>query len=248
MHDSPAPSTSGWPFTIIAPVFNWFRSLFAPVAIVRECIKNNLQDDLTNLFAQHWVVPGMIILATNAFVLHQVGIEIKSDAVLIALYMLVACGRLVFEAFVLIIMLRLLKLRVQQGLVLVCYTIAVVYAPLFNWLSVPAWIHQHAILGFIKSQNVEVGDLPSYFLNNIQLISERFGPPLSRWGGEISSANWCMNLISGTLVAECISQSGNVARQRVYVAVFLAQVGDVIPTTLMSLAQTFITFSYMHGA
>jgi hypothetical protein len=245
--DNPAPSTTGWPFTIIPPVFNWLRSFFAPVAIVRECIKNNLQDDLTNLFGQYWAVPGMAILATNAFVLHQFGIEIKSDPVLIALYLLVACGRLIFEAFVLVIVLWLLKLRVQQGLVLVCYTIAVVYAPLFNWLSIPASLHQHAILSFIKNQNVETGDLFSYFFKNIEVITGSTGSAFPKYWAEIGAANWCMNLISGTLVAECISQAGNVRRQRVYVAVFLAQVADVIPTVLLTLVQTLITFSYMHG-
>jgi hypothetical protein len=59
----------------------------------------------------------MAILATNAFVLHQFGIELKSDPVLIALYLFVACMRLVFEAYVLVVVLGLLKLRVPQGLV-----------------------------------------------------------------------------------------------------------------------------------
>jgi hypothetical protein len=245
--DNPAPSTSGWPFTIIAPVLNWIRSVFAPVAIVRECIKNNLQEDMPTLFGNYWAVPGMAILATNAFVLHQFGIELKSDPVLIALYLFVACMRLVFEAYVLVVVLGLLKLRVPQGLVLVCYTIAVVYAPLFSWLSIPASLHQHAILSFIKSQNVEAGELVSYFFKNIDEITRSTGPPFPKYWAEIGAANWCVNLISGTLIAECITQVGKVRRQRVYVAVFLAQVADVIPTILLTVIQLFITFSYMAG-
>jgi hypothetical protein len=246
--DNPAPSATGWPFTIIPPVFNWLRSFFAPVAIVRECIRNNLQDDTGNLFGQYWAVPGTAILTTNAFVLHLFGVEIKSDPVLIALYLVVACARLIFEAFVLVIVLRLLKVRVQQGLVLVCYTIAVVYAPLFNWLSIPASLHQHAILSFIKSQKIEAGDLISYFFANIEEITRSTGPAFPKYAVEIGAANWCVNLISGTLVAECLCQAGKVLRQRVYVAVFLAQIADVIPTFLLMLIQTFITFSYMPAA
>jgi hypothetical protein len=246
--DNPAPSSTGWPFTIIPPVFNWLRSFFAPVEIVRECLKNNFQNDLPNLFGQYWAVPGMAILATNAFVLHQSGIDIKSDPMLIAMYLFVACGRLILEAFVLVMALWLLKLRVHQGLVLVCYTIAIVYAPLFNWLSIPTSLHQHAVLNFMKSQNVEAGDLASYFVNNIDVIIRNTGSALPRYWAELGAANWFMNLFSGTLIAECISQAGNVGRQRVYVAVFLAQVAGVIPTVLLTFVQMLITFSYLHGA
>jgi hypothetical protein len=151
-------------------------------------------------------------------------------------------------AYVLVVVLGLLKLRVPQGLVLVCYTIAVVYAPLFSWLSIPASLHQHAILSFIKSQNVEPGDLVSYFFKNIDEITRSTGPPFPKYWAELGAANWCVNLISGTLIAECITQVGKVRRQRVYVAVFLAQVADVIPTILLTVIQLFITFSYMPGA
>jgi hypothetical protein len=202
---------------------------------------------MPTLFGNYWAVPGMAILATNAVVLHQFGIELKSDPVLIALYLFVACMRLVFEAYVLIVVLGLLKLRVPQGLVLVCYTIAVVYAPLFSWLSIPASLHQHVILSFIKSHNVEAGELASYFFKNIDEITRSTGPAFPKYWAEIGVANWCVNLISGTLMAECITQVGKVGRQRVYVAVFLAQVADVIPTVVLTVVQLFITFSYMPG-
>jgi hypothetical protein len=109
----------------------------------------------------------------------------------------------------------------------------------------PASFHQQAMLSFIKNQNVEMGDLIPYFVNNLQLMNEKFGPAIPKYAVELSSGNWCMNVISGTLMAECISQAASVGRQRVYVAVFLSQIADVIPTVLLTLVQTLITFSYM---
>ena len=116
MSDTSSQRVFGWPQAMIAAVLSWFRNLFSPVSLVRESIEGNLQDDVVSLFARYWVVPIIVILATNAVILHQFGIELKSDPALFLLYMAIACGRLVFEAFILVCVLWIMGIRVPQGL------------------------------------------------------------------------------------------------------------------------------------
>ena len=235
------------PLALFAAVLNWLRGLLEPISVVRECIQKGLQGDKTSLFTQFWAVPVAVILVTNWFVLDVVHIEIKSRPVLFILYVFIACGRLILEAFILISVLRLFKLRIPSGLVLVCYTIEVVYAPLFSWINVPTSIRTHEMLLFMKSQNVTLENIIPYFFQHIDLINQNVGPPIPAYNAELAVASWCMNLLAATLVAECISQAGKIERRWAYICVILGQVGDILSTVGMTLAQIFLTFTYMNA-
>jgi hypothetical protein len=233
--------------TIITTIFDWARHVFSPLSLVRESLRQNLQNDIGTLFGRYWITPIILTIVTDAVVLHFYGIEFKSDPSLTLLYFAFGCLKIVLETFILFGILRLMGVQVTQGIAFVCFSIAVTYAPLLGWIGVPQAVHLYDILVFLRSQHLSVTDTISFFVSHAKEINEKLAQPVPPIVPYLGMASNAINLLSATLVAECVAQILSLSRGKAYVATAIAFALNLFPAMLLGLLQIALIYAYIQA-
>lgn len=178
--------------------------------------------------------------------LHFYGIELKTDPFLTITYLAFVSLKLVFEAFILFSVLRLMRVNnLTQGLVFICFSVVVTYAPLFSWIDVPQAMHLDDVLIFLKSLHLSVTDTVWYFFQHASEINEHLKQPVPGLLPYADMASNAIYLLSAMLVAECLSQMLNIEKPRAYLATAIALTLNLIPAMLVGLLQAAVTFSLL---
>jgi hypothetical protein len=235
----------GWPRAVITSILDWSRYVFSPLSLVRESILKNLHNDVSVLVYTYWLFPILLIIATDAVVLHFYGIEFKIDQAFTLLYLAFACLKLFFGAFILFGVLRIMRVKVTQGIVFLCFSIVVMYAPLFSWIGVPQAVHLYDVLTLLKAQNLGAADTLSYFWHHAREINETLAQPLPAIAPYLTMVSYAISLLSSMLVAECLAQMLEMQRPRAYIASAIASVLNYVPAILLGLFQIILVFAYI---
>jgi hypothetical protein len=176
-----------WPQNLFAALFAWMVHLFSPYSVIRESFEQNVQDSPRNVVGRFWFIPIVLILGTDFVVLHFYGAELATYWPLTLLYLAFVSLKMVFEAFILFVVLRLMNVRVSQGVAFVNFSIIVIYAPLFSWIGIPQAVHTYDLLTLLKSQHLNFADTISYFFEHAKEINEKLAYPLR---ASLSTSIW----------------------------------------------------------
>ena len=231
------------PQSIIAALFAWLVQLFRPYSIVRAIFEQNLQDNPSGIVASFWFIPIVLLLGTDFVVLHFYGADFATYWPLTLLYLAFVSLKLVFEAFVLFAVLRLMSVNVTPGMAFVCFSLIVIYTPLFSWIGIPQAVHTYDLLTLLKSQHLNFADTVTYFFVHAKEINEKLAYSAPRVVLNISVAGSVVYLISATLLAELVSQMLNVERPKAYVVTAIATTLNYIPAVLVGLFQIAIVYA-----
>jgi hypothetical protein len=238
----------GIPQAFLAPVFDWVVHVFSPLTMVRGCVAERLQEDVGKLLRTYWFFPILLTIVTDGIVLHFYGIELKSEPLFTLLYLTFAAIKLLIVAFILLGILRLMKVRTSQGLVFVCVTVITIYNPLFSWIGIPQSISMFTLLTILKTQHLGFEDTMKYMWNHAHSISLQTARPLQAMTPFLDVVSIIISLFSATLVAECLAQLLMLERRKAYVATAVASVLTLLPTMLFGTFQLMLIFAYLNGA
>jgi hypothetical protein len=181
-------------------------------------------------------------------VLHFYGIELRTDPFLTLFYLAFASSKLILEALILFIVLRVMGEKVTQGVVFVCYSIAVTYAPLFGWIDIPTTVHTVDILELLRSQHLNLTDTAVYYFQHAKELNDKLGQPLPIVRPYLGVLTNGLYIISTMLVAECLAQVSNIAKPRAYIATALATILNIVPQMLVAQFWITLTFEFLTGS
>jgi hypothetical protein len=231
------------PQAIFTSALDWPRQLFSPLSVVRDSLNRSLQNDTRTLIGAYWSFPIILAVLTDAVVLHFYGIEFKDEPAFSVLYLTFTSLKLIFEAFILFAVLRLMRVKVTQGMVFVCYSIVAIYSPLFGWAEIPRAAHLYDVMTLLKAQHFGVMNTVSYFWRHAVAINNAMpSPDIVPYLAVVTRA---ISLLSLTLVAECLAQMLKLERPKAYTATAIASVFNLIPTILLGLSQMALIFAFM---
>jgi hypothetical protein len=159
-------------------------------------------------------------------------------------YLILASLRSFIAVALLFALLKLLHLRSDFGAVAVCYTIAVVYTPVFSVLAMPSASNIIAILSQIKLEHLGT---PYELVNYLIQHSKEFDKSSPQHGPLIilSELAGVVVLISNMLVAECLAQSLSNDRFKTYAAVWVASAASLVPSAILGLFQLYSLWHFI---
>jgi hypothetical protein len=234
------------PQAIFTSAFDWPRQLFTPLSVIRESLNRNLQYDTPTLVQTYWSFPIILAVLTDALVLHFYGIEFKNEPAFSVLYLTFTSLKLVFEAVILFVVLRLMRVQITLGMAFVCFSIVAIYSPLFGWAEIPRAAHFYDLMTLLKAQHLGVKDTVSYFWHHAVAINSAIPvPDIVTYLAVVTRA---ISLLSLMLVAECLTQILKLERPKAYTATAIASVLNFIPTILLGLSQAALIFAFMRDS
>ena len=182
---------------------------------------------------------------TDAAVLYFYGIGLQSEPFWV-LYLTFTALKLICEAVILFVVLRLMRVQVTLGMAFVCFSIVAIYSPLFGWAGVPQAAHLYDVMTVLKAQHLGVMDTVSYFWHHAVEINKAL--PMPDIVQYLAIVARVISLISLTLVAECLTQILQLKRPKAYAATAIASVLNLMPTILLGLSQVALIFAFMRDA
>jgi hypothetical protein len=237
----------GWIHSFVSALFAWLTYVFFPISVIRDCLKGNLQDSPVRVMGGFWIAPVILMLVTNALILHFYGIELNSNPYLAIFYLVIpACG-FVVEALILFVVLRAFGVKATLGLVFLCFSMFVIYAPINSWAQIANAIRSDELLVLLKSQHLSLSGTVLYLFQHATEINEQQlnNTPLPKdvyyYAGMASGVIY---LLSATLVAECVSQMLELQRPMAYLATAVVSAINLIPGIFLSLVQASMTFAF----
>lgn len=234
------------PQSIISALFAWLIQLFQPYSIIRSIFERNLQDNPSGIVGNFWLIPIVLLLGTDFIILRFYGLDFTSYWPLTFLYLAFVSLKLVFEAFVLFAVLRLMDVNVTPGMAFANFSLIVVYTPLFSWIGIPQAAHTYDLLSLLRSQRLNFADTITYLFAHAKEINEKLAYSAPLFVQDISVVGAVVYLISATLLAESISQMLNVGRPKAYVVTAIANTLNYIPAVLVGLFQIAAVYASLN--
>jgi hypothetical protein len=237
----------GVPSMLMMIVIDWGRYVFVPLSLVRESFEKNLQNDIGSLVRAYWGVPITLSVATDAVVLHLYGVSFFSDPAFSLLYLTLTILKFLFGAFILYGVLRLMNAPATQGIAFVCFSIFVIYSPLFAWGKIPQAVHVYDVLLLLKGQHLTIRDALSYFLTHAVEIDAQ--TPVPTIAPIFRLLTYTISLFSSMMVAECLTQMIlTLTRTKAYVATAVATVLTSVPGVMLGIFQSILILAYISDA
>src|SRR5260370_38574272 len=115
-----------------------------------------------------------------------------------------------------------MSVNASPGMAFVCFSLIVIYTPLFSWIGIPQAVHTYDLLTLLKSQHLNFADTIQYFFDNAKEINEKLAYSAPQVVVNISVAGTVVYLVSATLLAESVSQMLDVERPKAYMATAVA--------------------------
>jgi len=229
-----------WP---IVAIFRWSQWIANPPKLISQCLSEGYQNDTPRLIKDYWTLPIFISVAVEAIVLTTYNIDLLSTPALLLIYLLSVCLRSFIAIAILFALLKMFHIRSDFGVVAICYTIAVVYAPVFSAFEIPSFSYSISILSKLKLENVSPYDLVTYLIQHnseFQKSNPQYGP--LRIFSDLAAIVF---LISNMLVAECLAQALSNDRFKTYAAVWLASVAGFVPSIVLNLFRLYSLWHYI---
>ena len=232
-----------WPQSVITALFVWLVYLFRPYAAIGDIFEQKLQDSPSAIVGKFWFIPIALTLSTDFVVLRFFGADFANYWPLTLLYLAFVSLKLVFEAFVLFAVLHLMKVDVSPGMSFVCFTLIVIYTPLFSWIGIPQAVHMYDLVALLKSQHLNFADTITYFVAHATEINKKIAYSAPTVVLYINACGVVIYLISTTLVAEALSQMLDVGIRKAYVITAVATTLNYVPAILIGLFQIALAFA-----
>jgi hypothetical protein len=227
-------------------IVDWAVHVFRPIEMVNQLVKKNYQDRLTETIYKFWLLPIGVSLLINAVILYSYGIDVEAHKAFSALTVVLDTVELVAECFILFGLLIAMGATVRVGDVFVCYTVIVIFSPLFTLLAAPNVYYRVSLLEQIKGQHLDFAASLKYFLNNAadlaKLINEQLyfpGRPILGYAYET------LNILLKVILAESLTQLLIFDRLKTYAAVCIASIISAFPLVISMLAQVWLIYSYL---
>lgn len=230
---------------LIESVSEWATLVFRPLELFTYVIRDKPGSDAIKVMTRFWWLPIFFTVLVDGATLHTFGIELNSEPVFSLAYTTISILKPFCEAILLYYVLRLMKIDITLELVFICYTMTVIYAPIFSWLKIPSLIQNYSLLVHLKSQHLDATGTFQYFTAHSKEIMKSISLPFPSVAPYLSSFSSVISLLASTLVAECISQSGEISRPKAYAATAVATAANVIPFAIFVSTQLLLVYAYL---
>jgi hypothetical protein len=188
-------------------IYDWAIHMFRPVAMVNRLLDKNYEDKLTETVFKYWLLPIVVSLLINSVILYSFGINVEEHKFLSALTVVLDTVELIAECFILYALLVMVGARPYVGDVFVCYTVIVVFSPVFAILAAPNTYFRIAMLEQIRQQHLSAAASLQYFLDNAANLKKLIDEKINFPGQNILLAAYTILSISLRVVlAESLTQ------------------------------------------
>lgn len=219
----------------------WLMACFRPVRLTNAAITCARKDGFRSLVNRFWAFPLSISILVYLLALYLRHVEFADKALFSAFYGLTVYFQPFFEAMVFWLVLTCFGTRMAMLEVFAIYTVAIVYKPILDLLSIHGEIAGFALITHIKAEHMGLAEAWHYVFTPRDHVAE--SPLWSYFDGIGAYCKEFLGLVSSVIVAESVSQLTNGNRFRSYVSVGLASGLVAIPGWLFFVVQLAVIFS-----
>jgi hypothetical protein len=235
-----SPLNKLWDWTI-GSVIAWARQLASPSELVRSCLQ---ESDWMIVIAKFWAFPIVLSIAIDgALVLHAYGLDLHLQPTALLLYFVYTCLKWLIAATAIILLLKLFGLTSRFNVVVSCYTIVVIYAPIFSLSESPNAHYQLSVLSQVKAQHLDLIDSIKYLVLHVKEMKQPTVPGSLLF--VLANLEGVFVLVSSVFAAESLTQYLLNDRLKTYLAVWLSSLVSFFPTVLLTIFKTGVVYSYI---
>jgi hypothetical protein len=229
-----------WPIREIA---DWVHYLANPSELVVLCIQESKSGSRA-VVEKFWFFPIGCSMAINAvLVLRAYGFDIQSQAPALAIYFVYMCLKSLFGAIAITVLLSLFRFTPRRDIVFSCYTIVVMYAPIFSVLDCAGSYYQLEILSQIKAQHLDFADSFRFLRAHAnEMKQSEIQATVITVSAQLESA---MFVVANVLTAECLTRYLMNDRFKTYLAVWLSFFVSFLPTVALNGLWSATMFRYI---
>jgi hypothetical protein len=224
----------------------WIFDCFKPIDTVKQAIQVQRQEGRTKFLGRFWAMPIVIALLLNVPIFRSVSLSVEHDTIMMGFLLLSDSVKQALGGFVLLAILRIFRIRLDTTVAMGCYTIFVIYSPIFALMELHETYIRDLVLVNIKAQHLELLDSLTFWLGGKAKPSP---DDVTNWPSVIAITNWIyqirnvFNLVEIVFVAECLSQIIAANRFRTYFAVTVGSFLFFVPAFLAAAVQAAVVFT-----
>jgi hypothetical protein len=214
----------------------WMARLTSPSQLVRSCIQENSVGGWTGIVKKYWAFPIFCSVILDAVITFSAyGFDLSSNIPILITYFLWTIMKWLMAAVAVYLSLKFFRLTATFGVVLACYTVVVIYAPVWTLIESGATYHQVEILSILKAQHLDFFSTGAFkfIVSHSDLFKQSdmqsYLLPISF---QLESA---LYLIPNAFVAESIVHYLLTDKFKSYLALWLSSLIALLPTGVLYL-------------
>jgi hypothetical protein len=211
---------------------------------MERCLAENAANGFQGVARKFWLFPiGLSIALDLALVFTAFGLKLESGGPAFALYLVYSCLKWFIGAAAISLLLKVFGQTARLDIVLACYTLFVIYAPIFSLCTSPNLYYEMWLALQLKAQNLDLVDTLSYVVAHAKDLKpsgvQNF---MILASSQIVSAIF---IIPSVLLSEILTNRLINDKVKTYLAVWLSSFVSLLPTVALNVIWLAVVWRQM---
>lgn len=225
----------------------WMARLSAPSELVRSCVQESSRSTWNGVVKKIWAFPIFCSVILDAVLTFSAyGFDLSSNIPILIAYFLWTITKWFIAAAAVYLSLKLFRLTATFGVVVACYTVVVIYAPVWALIESVVTYRQVEILSILKAQHLDFTSVLSFIVSHSDLFKQSdmqsYVLPISF---QLESA---LYLSANAFVAESIAHYLLNDKFKTYLALWLSSFVGFLPTGALYLLWDVLVYRNITSA